>query len=71
MSRMQLTAPTFDQEQYADGLVEKLRAEEHSRAERFATAVYECREKWQMSKLIDRMKRALEELQASDKAAGL
>jgi len=61
-----VTLPTDKQESYADVLVNKLRAADHFMAERFAKQVLDCTDKWEMSKLIDRMKGELEEIEEMD-----
>jgi hypothetical protein len=68
---MKLAKPTFAQEDYAAGLVEKLRDEESFKAERFAQRVYKCQDRLEMSRLIDRMKRLLVEIRQADEEAGI
>jgi len=58
-----MTLPTDKQESYAEALVNKLRAADHFLAERFAKQVLDCNDRWEMSKLIDRMKGELEEIE--------
>jgi len=59
-------APTYKQEQYAAALVEQLRENGHFQAERFAQKVLATKTIGNMSTLIGRMKKALEELKEAD-----
>ena len=57
---------TDKQEQYAAALVERLRENGHFQAERFAQKVLATKTIGNMSTLIGRMKKALEELNEAD-----
>lgn len=59
--------PTYAQEQYAEGLLKRLREESQFEAERYGRLVMRCEDRQQMSRLIDDMKAALEEIDAADR----
>ena len=54
--------PTFAQEEYANGLVDRLREEQQFGAEAYAHKVLNCQDRQEMSQLIDEMKRLIAEL---------
>lgn len=58
--------PTFAQEQYAAALVEKLRAAQNIKAGHYGRALLACSDKLSMSRLIDEMKRLLDQIQEDD-----
>ncbi len=58
--------PSHRQEEYAAALVERLREQGHFQAERFARKLLVTKTIGNMSTLIGRMKKALDELKESD-----
>ena len=53
--------PTFAQEEYAESLIDRLREDGLSEAEKFARKVLSCQDRREMSSLIDSMKKRLKE----------
>lgn len=55
--------PTYDQINYAEALVERLRQANNIATPRYAKKVMECEDRAAMSRLIDEMKSVLSELE--------
>jgi hypothetical protein len=56
-----MSEPTFAQEDYAEALVERLRAAHLLEAEAYARKVERCQDRLEMSCLIDEMKTLVQE----------
>ena len=58
-----MTQPTFPQIEYAEALVERLRADNNIKADYYARQVYNCMERSGLSQLINEMKALLDEVE--------